>query len=54
MLDCVVDKLEYEPIPIGSDNDPQRALAEFTGDITGDSTKKIVHRVFSCFSLAKS
>ena len=32
MLDDAVDKLEYEPIPIGTDNDPQRALAEFTGD----------------------
>ena len=31
-LDDAVDKLEYEAIPIASDNDPQRALAEFTGD----------------------
>ena len=32
MLDHQVDTLEYEAIPIGPDNDPQRALAEFTGD----------------------
>ena len=31
-LDDAVDKLEYMPIEIGSDNDPQRALAEYTGD----------------------